>query len=89
MSKYLCLCGAQYDNRAGVNLHMDAVDHDTTHIILKRKWRGRLFNFLVEGLDGKILKIIGIVGAHGIFIHHFHYNWWESMVSAVCVGFLM
>jgi len=86
MSKYLCLCGAQFDHQKGADLH---IEYNEEHTMLKQNWRGRAFDCLMDFTSAKLLRCVGFIGVHGIFIHHFHYNWWESGISALCIGLII
>lgn len=88
MSKYLCVsCGGLYGNKIGCQLH---VEYNPEHIIVKQTLRGRIRESFVDFFFGtKWLRILGFITIHGIFVYHFKYSLWESILSALALGLII
>lgn len=93
MSKYLCLCGRDFDRKKDANKHallFKEFDERTQnyHVIVKKNWRGRLLDMAFEYPWGRFFRTLGGFMILMVVEHHFKINFsmWESTFLGLGIG---
>ena len=86
MSKYLCsMCAADFQKKYLADLHQTMWPD---HIIVKKKWKGRFKDFLLDFPWMRYLKFVGIFIVLEVLTCHFgtHFNLMESCLLGIGLG---
>lgn len=61
---------------------------NTYHIIAKKLWRARLFDFCYDHNWGRLFRMIGAYTVLMVFEHHFNVNFslWEATFLGIGLG---
>ena len=92
MSKYLCLCGRDFKRKKEANKHAeiykDVQPENDYHIIVKKKWQGRLLDIALDYPWGKFFRVLGGFMILMVVEHHFKINFsmWESTFLGLGIG---
>lgn len=92
MDKYLCVCGIGFKKAKQAHDHVQAyIDTDSAwpHQVVKRKWKSRLLDFLINARP--YWKFTGMIIIYLTLIHHFGvtFNIWESLAMGVGMGMVI
>jgi hypothetical protein len=89
MDKYLCVCGMGFKKAQQAHDHVQAyIDSESAwpHQVIKRKWRGRFLDFLIN--TRRYWKLAGIMIIYFTVINHFgiKFNLWEGLAMGIGMG---
>jgi len=86
MSKYLCICGAGFRKKKQTDDHIKVYVDIWPHQVVKRNWRGRWIDFLID--SRRYWKFTGILIIYFTITIHFGIKLtiWEGLAMGIGMG---